>query len=193
MHTPTHLLIGAAAFGRPGSSARNWAAIAGALMPDLPMFVMFGWARFGAGLSDRDIWPAPAGLYWQEPWQTLVNAGHSIPLLVAILLVGRLMKTDWVEVYALSGLLHVAFDLPVHREDAHAHFWPFSDWKFVSPVSYWDRSHSGGIMGAIEIMIVVACMVVLWRRFESWRVRVALGLAFASLFAAPLYFSILHH
>ncbi len=178
---------------RPASPARNWAALAGAFVPDLPMFVMFGWARLVAGLSDRDIWPEPLGLYWQEPWQSLVNAGHSIPLLAALLLAGRLSKTDWLEVFATSGLLHVAFDFPVHREDGHAHFWPFSSWKFNSPVSYWDSQHYGGIVGPIELLIVVICIFVLWRRFQSWRVRWALGLSFAALFAAPLYFTLMHH
>lgn len=157
------------------------------------MFVMYGWARFIAGLGDRDIWPEPGGLYWQPLWQTWTNAGHSIPLMAAVLAVAIAVKRDWLRIFALAGLLHVAFDFPVHREDGHAHFWPLSDWKFVSPVSYWDVNHYGGIVGPIELAIVIGTIVLLWRRYPSRLVRAGLVAALATFVAVPAYFIFMHH
>ena len=193
MHTPTHLLIGAAVLARPQRPWSGAAALAGAFLPDLPMFVMYGWARFVAGLGDRDIWPEPDGLYWQPLWQTWTNAGHSLPLFIAVLAVAMLVKLDWLKIFALSGLLHIAFDFPVHREDGHAHLWPFSNWKFVSPVSYWDVDHYGAYVGPIELAIVIGTIVVLWRRYVSWVVRSALGVALLTFVAVPAYFILTHH
>jgi hypothetical protein len=32
---------------------------------------------------------------------------------------------------------------------------PFSDWKFHSPVSYWDPAHFGGIAAALDGLMVL--------------------------------------
>ena len=77
-------------------------------------------------------------------------------------------------------------DFLVHREDAHAHFWPLTKWKFISPVSYWDANHYGNIVGLIEIGIAAAMIAVLWRRFKSNWVRLGLGLAIISYVALPM-------
>lgn len=178
---------------RPGAPAVSIAALAGGLLPDVPMYVMFGWAKFVQGLTDRDLWPPPDGLYWQPTWQAWTNAGHSVPILLAVLTLGFSLRIEWIKVLAFSGLLHVAFDFPVHREDGHAHLWPFSDWKFMSPVSYWDDNHFAAYVGPIELAIVIGTITVLWRRFSSIRVRAALCVAFVAFFAAPVYFTMLHH
>ncbi|MGI8738245.1 MAG: hypothetical protein ACR2KU_00935 [Gammaproteobacteria bacterium] len=78
--------------------------------------------------------------------------------------------------------LHVLFDLPLHHDDAHRHFFPFSDWRFYSPVSYWDPAHYGDIVSACEILAVAVGSVVLWRRYESLSLRLmcaALALSYA--------------
>ena len=31
------------------------------------------------------------------------------------------------------------------------HFWPITDWKFHSPVSYWDTGRGGDIVGLVEL------------------------------------------
>ena len=63
-----------------------------------------------------------------------------------------------------SMLLHVAGDLPFHHDDGHRHFFPFSDWRFESPISYWDRDHYGGVFAWVEAAAVFAgCLVLVWR------------------------------
>ena len=54
-----------------------------------------------------------------------------------------------------SMLLHTLGDLPVHHDDGHRHFFPFSDWRFESPVSYWDSNHHGDWFSVFEISLVV--------------------------------------
>jgi len=69
--------------------------------------------------------------------------------------------------FAGAGLLHLALDFPLHNDDARAHFWPATDWRFISPVSYWDLRHFGGIIGPIEMAMSLLCLGGLWRRFKA--------------------------
>lgn len=177
---------------RPGSRWSVAAAIAGSLLPDVPMFVMFAWA-WAIGLGDADLWPMPNGLYWDPTWQAWKNATHSLPIYAAVLAAAIWLRADWLKVVAWAALLHIAFDFPVHREDGHAHLWPFSGWKFISPVSYWDVNHYGAIVAPIELAIVVFTIVVLWRRYSSWWGRAALGGAFLAYAGVPAYFIFFHH
>ena len=76
-----------------------------------------------------------------------------------------------------AGLLHLALDFPLHHDDARRHFWPVSDWVFVSPYSYWDRAHHGGTIATIEIVISLVLLAVLWRRFHAKLARAAIAIA----------------
>ena len=187
MHTPTHLLIGTAALTKPGARWINIAAVSGALLPDLPMYVMFAFARM-TGVAEYDIWEPPGGLYWNNPWKALVNAGHSLPIFLAVLALAFWFASAAWKAFAYSGLLHIAFDFPVHREDGHAHFWPFSNWVFISPVSYYERDHYGGIVMPIEIVGALVLTVVLWRRFSAWWVRGLLVFGALTYVGGPMYF-----
>lgn len=92
--------------------------------------------------------------------------------------------------FALAALTHLAGDLPVHADDAHRHFWPLSDWRFHSPVSYWNPSQGGGWFAFVEATIGIAAAVVLFRRFGATWVRALLGLAIAAYVVVPLYFTL---
>ncbi len=190
MMTPTHVLIGAAAFARPGDRRRNLAAIFGALLPDLSIFVLFGWGRFVKGVSEHQLWRE---LYWQEPWQTLGAISNSAPLYAGLLLLG--WWRAWPLVWVLGGaaLLHVACDLPLHALDAHVHFWPFTDWRFHSPLSYWDNSFHGAIVRVFEGTFAVILIGLLAWRFKSVGVRLLLALALLSYVGVPLYFRLMLH
>jgi hypothetical protein len=84
-------------------------------------------------------------------------------------------------------VLHVAADLPLHREDAHGHFYPFSDWHFESPISYWDPAHHGLVVGGLEVVGVIIGSLVLVRRGAPWRY---IGLATLGLYTAFAVFAI---
>ena len=191
MHTPTHLLISAAVLAR-GKDAdapkRNGAILAGALIPDAAIYLLFLWARLVKGATEGEVW---SSLYWQEPWQSLVAMANSIPLLAAITGLGLALKRPLVTLVGVSALLHLAFDLPFHADDAHPHFWPVTGWRFHSPLSYWDPNHFGTWVSFAEAVLAIALIVLLWRRFEGRMVRGALVLALVSYVAVPAYFTLM--
>ena len=83
--------------------------------------------------------------------------------------------------FALAALIHMATDFPVHAEDAYRHFWPLTDWRFYSSLSYWDINHHAAWVRLIDVAIAAISGLVLWRRFSTRRfsalwVRAVLGL-----------------
>jgi len=70
-----------------------------------------------------------------------------------------------------AALFHLALDFPLHNDDARAHFWPVTNWKFISPVSYWDPKHFGHIVGPIEVGMVIAASIYIWRKFTGFAIR----------------------
>ncbi len=180
MNTPTHALVSLFVLGRRATSRETGALVAGAIAPDVPMFVMFVWARFIAGRPQGEIW---GDIYYQRGWQHAIDAAHSVPIALALVAVslwrqragGR--ETLWspVRLFALSGLLHTALDFPVHHDDGHRHFWPLSPWRFDSPISYWDDCCYGSLVSLGEVTAMLVVIVLLWRRYTGRWGRVALG------------------
>ncbi len=172
MNTPTHALLNLALLGRGGGRARTGPVLFGALLPDLPMLGFWLVESLGRGVPQRLIWDER---YFDPAWQHVFDAFNSFPVYagVALLAWWRGWRAPlWV---AASAVLHLAFDLPLHREDAHAHFWPLSGWHFVSPVSYWDRAHYGAVASAVELGVLVASALVLARRTRGRAPRAALA------------------
>jgi hypothetical protein len=85
-------------------------------------------------------------------------------------------------IFFSSMLLHVFGDLPLHHDDAHRHFFPFSDWRFASPVSYWDPAHHGQWASLVEVSCVIAASGYLY-----WRSKVLRPWVVASLSVYLLY------
>lgn len=201
MLTQTHLLLGAALFARRSNRAVTVAAVAGALVPDMDVWAMLVVEK-AAGLSGCEIFHFR---YRQHPWTTVQAVMNSIPLYALVLIAGlaltRLGRSRrgteprgrrprlvfggrrggalgrWMAVFAASALLHTVVDLLVHRDDARRQFWPFSDWIFRSPVSYWDPDHFGGLFVPFEIGLGVGLAVLLWRRWTRPGARILLVLA----------------
>lgn len=183
MNTQTHLFLAAAVLGRRASAREQGAILAGALLPDLSIFVLAVWA-LTAGIPQEALWGT---VYWSPPWQAASMVSNSVPLWSGLLAAGLLTRRRWVALLALAALLHLAFDLPLHAEDAHAHLWPLTQWRFRSPVSYWDPDHHGQIASVLEAAAGLALVLVLWRRHRARRVRVALALCAALYVAVPAY------
>ncbi|MEM0985374.1 MAG: cobalamin biosynthesis protein CobQ [Pseudomonadota bacterium] len=193
MMTQTHLLVAAAVLARPGTPRRNAACVAGALAPDLAILALFGWA-VAAGIPQSTLW---GETYWRAEWQSIFAIANAVPVYLALLglsfcLVrpkdGRGRFQTLPAVFALAALLHVAGDLPLHHDDAHVHFWPLSDWRFISPLSYWDRDHHAGLIAPLEALFGMALSVVLFRRFQARWLRIALGVTMAAYVAVPAFF-----
>jgi len=194
MLTTTHMLVAATATARPG--LRPWQvgfAWFGGFLPDMSVFIMVIAARL-TGMGGGNLWRQPTGLYWQEPWQTFSAVSNSIPLWTAGFLGAWLVfhhaerfRAAAVGVMVLCGgaLLHVLLDLPVHTDDAHIHFWPFTDWRFHSTVSYYQRAFHGEMVGNIETVAGLAMVLFLILRFRSWWIG-----GFAVLLAVPYFMRI---
>lgn len=181
MNTPAHLIFGAAAFARPDRPAVTAAALFGAILPDLSLYLMTGWSLFVMAIPPEVVF---GRLYFSDAWQAVFAVDNSIPLWGLALAAGLAVRSPVAIAFAGAGLLHLCFDLPLHNDDARRHFWPLTDWVFHSPFSYWDRDHHGGLIGMLEIAACVALTLVLWRRFRSWPARVAVA-ALLALEAAP--------
>ena len=181
MNTPAHLILSAVVLGRNRHRSHWLAIIAGALLPDLPMFGFYLYERLYLGQAEQIIWST---LYFDPAWQDFFDLFNSLPLVAAGIAFAVYRKSGPALAFFLSMALHIAADLPVHREDAHAHFFPFSDWHFNSPLSYWDPAHFGVIVGGLEFLGVLIGSVILIRNGEPWR-RVGYGtLLLYTVFAA---------
>ena len=193
MNTPAHLLIGSAVLARRDDWRTAVAAIAGSFMPDFSLYFMVFWSRYAKGLSEAQIF---GERYYSDFWQGIFAVDNSLPLWGALVLVSALLGRKTLLVFGLAGLLHILLDFPLHHDDGRAHFWPFSDWIYESPISYWDPRAHGGIVGPLEVAACVFAATVLWRRFEGWvaRALVALGMLaellpfvmFRFMFAGPV-------
>ena len=202
MNTQTHIIMGAALFGRPMPRVA-WAAAAGGLVPDLPMFTIIAVLRM-SGYSLNQIFRE---IYWEHWWQIANGLGHSFWIwggLAAVsgvlayrqrhlegrdtMLAGRSGHAPMVFAFSASALLHSIIDFLCHRNDAHMHLWPFTEWRFRSPVSYWDSRHYGDWFGLFEAFVGIVLVVVLFRRYRSWLLRSALMVALALYVAVPAFF-----
>ena len=185
MLTNTHILVAATALTRRRfTTKQNLAIIVGGVFPDLSVFIMAAVGRM-PGSTITNLWRKPDGMYWQEPWQFLSALSNSIPLYVALLLLFMFLvrraqshRALWLAcaLFFAACLLHVLFDFPVHADDAHVHFWPLTDARFHSPVSYWQSQYWGNWVSAFEVIGGLIMATILWRRFGHWRPRIGTAL-----------------
>ncbi len=164
MNTPAHLIFGLAAFGRPGARAVTAGAFAGALIPDLSLYLMAGTHLLILGTDPQVVF---GQLYFSDAWQQVFKIDNSIPLWSLGLAVALWVRSRWAMALCAAALLHLILDLGLHHDDGRPHFWPFTSWVFSSPVSYWDVAHYGRPVGLLEIGVSLILCVVLWRRFKD--------------------------
>src|SRR5262245_25292111 len=168
LNTPAHAVLNLLALGRRGPFHAQSIIVAGALLPDVPMVLFYSFEKVVKQTSEVLIWTRA---YYEPGWQVAFDGFHSIPLLVLGLTIAGWRRWTAIRLLFSSMLLHAVVDLPLHHDDAHRHFFPVSDWRFQSPVSYWDPSHHGGIIGPIEAGLVAVGCVVLYRSATSLAAR----------------------
>ncbi len=136
------------------------------------MFVFYVYQKLVRGASEGAIWN---DLYFRPEWQSVFDAFHSWPLIgLGLWLAHRMASSRW-SVFFVSMALHSVGDFLLHNDDAHRHFFPLSDFRFLSPVSYWDPRYWGTIIGPLEALMVIVGSIVLYRRYESFKTRALLG------------------
>ena len=152
MKTPSHAIINLAILGRTQHSELNLLIVTGGILPDIPIFLFYFWAKYIARLPEATIW---SKAYYEPFVQNIVALFHSIPLAGIGWLIAYYLGLPSVQILFISMILHSLGDLPVHNDDAHRHFFPFSNYRFISPISYWDRKHYGSIVSLVEMLLVL--------------------------------------
>jgi membrane-bound metal-dependent hydrolase YbcI (DUF457 family) len=195
MNTQSHVIIGAALFGR-GVPSKAWAGALGGVIPDIPMIVIVATLAI-SGTPARTIF---GEYYWQNWWQVSNAIGHNVWLWSALTLLGLITRDrlstsvrafdNWtlVSLFAGSALLHTAIDFICHREDAHMSFWPVTRWKFMSPVSYYDPAHYGMWFSLFEATLGLILAAILFRQFKSRILKTCLAIAMAMYVVVPAFF-----
>jgi hypothetical protein len=187
VNTPAHLAFNALVLGR-ARWQQAWLPItAGALLPDLPMLVFYLYQRGVLATPEQLIW---SHAYFQHEWQFFFDLFNSLPLLgVGALIALRARASSWLAFFA-SMVLHCLADLPLHHDDAHAHFFPLSGWRFHSPVSYWDPEHYGRLFAVAELALVAVGATTLIRRPSPWAWRF-IGVLTLAAYAGFVIFALL--
>lgn len=173
--TTSHLIYGwaaAKATERMAVPYRTAAFITGSLLPDVPIYTFFVIHTFILGTKQQYMWDV---LYFESAWVPIFTLSHSLMLWPFLFAAGMYLKQHLLMYTAGAATLHVCLDFFVHNDDAYAHFWPLIDWKFISPISYWDPAHFGQIVGAIDAVVILGLLLWLGTKYSGKRARLGIG------------------
>ncbi len=179
MNTPSHFLMTAALrkiFNK--KPIRTQPFLWGSIMPDIPLYFLaigaYVYFLFFLGWdiqkASEHIWGT---LYFNHPiWIFLHNLLHAPILLVSGLLwiLFRKGKKGFVASgwawFLLACLIHSMVDVVTHHDDGPLLLFPF-DWnfRFSSPISYWDSKHYGMEFAFCEIVLDLVIVLYL---YGSW-------------------------
>jgi hypothetical protein len=137
------------------------------------MFLFYFVEKVVRGISELDIWQVE---YHRAGWQNVFDCFHSFPLIGLGMAIAYRFQSRLGLLFFSSMVLHSLGDLPLHHDDAHRHFFPLSNWQFVSPISYWDSRHYGEIAGQLEALMVVVGCGILFRVYRLQISRLVLGM-----------------
>ena len=171
MITPSHIIYSwaiAKATKASPDRRRTLAFIAGGVVPDLPTYAFFFVHTVILGTSQQLMWDT---LYFDSAWSPLITLSHSLVLWPFVLLCAAVFKQRLLKYFAISAVLHVSLDFFVHHDDAYRHFWPLTDWKFLSPLSYYDPQYFGNWVSAIDSILVIGLLVWLGTRYTNAKAR----------------------
>ena len=188
MNTPSHLIINAA--------LRKWvttngqrtiprsAFLLGAVLPDLPLFLLWigAYTYYRYLLGDLSITPMDSRfdqLYFTNPfWIASHNLLHApLLLLSGLALHWRFRNLPgtrgyWWFWFAAGCLMHTMLDIPTHHNDGPLLLFPL-EWsvRFHSPVSYWDPRYFGREFALFELLLNLTLLGYLfgpglWRRLR---------------------------
>ncbi len=173
MITPSHLIYSwalAKTTEKPvvglSPSRRTFWFVFGALLPDTAVFVFFIINGLILGYSHEVLWD---DMYFYSNWSVLFTLSHSLLLWPVLFALGNLLRQSWLRWLSISALLHISVDFCVHTADAYKHFWPLTDWRFISPVSYWNRAEYGQYVGLFDSILVICLLLALAYQYRSKR------------------------
>jgi hypothetical protein len=203
MNTPAHAAINLLLLSRDPEHRKTVAVIGGALLPDLAIIVFYAW-QLMLGRTESQIWSVEyyrplwqawidifnqiwSVEYYRPLWQAWIDIFNSIPLVSLAILLSWHTRQYLLLAFFSSMLLHIFGDLPLHHDDAHRHFFPLLEWRFESPVSYWDPAHHGRWASLFEFVAVVSASTFMYRRIVPLRPWVVAILAIYLLYWGYVY------
>ncbi len=144
----------------------------GSVLPDIPLGVLslayLAYYRWVAPLPDGvSMIEQYDVLYFTDPvWKVGHNFFHAPLIILALLGLGVFLGrrgTRWgwgVAWFALGCGIHSFIDVFTHYSDGPLLLFPLNwDWRFNSPVSYWDVDHYGGIFAPLEHLVDLAILL----------------------------------
>jgi hypothetical protein len=168
MITPSHVVYSlAAAVGLKSNLSKKVQLLAvtlGAILPDTPAYIFFLVQGVLLQTPHTELWDI---LYFDSAWTPFITLSHSFILWPILAVLAFTFKKRFIAWLAASAVLHIIMDFFVHSSDAYAHFWPLSNWKFESPLSYWNPAHYGNIVGTLDTVIVLLLLVYLLKQATS--------------------------
>ena len=144
------------------------------------MFFFYAFEKLVRRATEAEIWNER---YFDSGWQVFFDIPNSLPILGALAFIAWAVRRSGWTFFFVSMILHALADLPLHQSDAHRHFFPLSEWRFASPVSYWDPAGHGALFTLLEIFLVLAGILALFLRHRTRSARVALAVVGVSYFA----------
>jgi len=181
MQTPAHVAVSLFVWRKVPDWKSVLAVVLGALIPDATMFGFYGYQKC-IGTPEMEIWSTQ---YFLESWQFCFDIFNSIPVFAVAAIVCHFCGNRIGFLIAASALIHVLCDFPLHHDDAHRHFLPLTNWRFESPVSYWDPKHFGIFVAITELVMAVSVCIFMTFKRNSKPVRV-MAWATLSIYAAVL-------
>lgn len=172
VRTYSHALLTLAAARRlaPSNPAAVWSAV-GATIPDVPAVTGAAWLLTRRRAFSREAFDAD--VCGRTVFRTPDAALHSAPSVLVALAILALAgpfagRRDAALRSALAFVLgwagHVAADALTHGTDARPMFWPLSERRFQSPVSYRERDRHALAFTVLEHALVLAATLTLPRR-----------------------------
>lgn len=133
MLTTSHAIF---TYGLVPAGGATLPAVIGSLLPDVPFLVATPWHA----LRGRPLREAIGAATGGPVSGRLARAAHSFVVWAAAAALGLLLLPSLAPL-VWGWLGHNAADFFTHHTEAHSHFYPLSDWRFASPVSYYERDH----------------------------------------------------
>ena len=119
MNTPAHLIFGMAAFAKRDQPKVTAAALAGALIPDLSLYLMAGVSLFVLQIDPNVVF---GELYFSDAWQAVFRVDNSFVVWGILLAIALWRRAVWGIALTGAALLHIGLDFPLHHDDGRAHF-----------------------------------------------------------------------
>lgn len=183
MNTPTHLILHAV-IRKYSRDKKNITLprsfLLWAIAPDILLYLfVFSYIPLSIYVfwnsSDYTFSHMFDTLYFEHPlWIFGYNILHSPTTLLILFILLYTLRKHVSQYYTILKwfliwcALHSLFDIPLHHDDGPRVFYPFFDYTFSSPVSYWDFDHHGRIVSFIEWWaLIVGFIYLFWLKIRK--------------------------